>query len=98
MVLSLLSLLFGRGLRDAARSVNDAGRRAGLALGRAKDVVRGVGEPVVEVRERGASGEKLRVDAEDRPPRARIDDDSEPMEEALAEDEAAEAARRRHRG
>jgi serine/threonine protein kinase len=41
IVLIVLSLFFGRGLREAARSVSEAGNRAGAAIGRARSVVQG---------------------------------------------------------
>lgn len=63
MVLTILSLFFGRGLLRAASRVSEAGDRAVAAVGRARDVVSG-NESSEEPRIRVAQGEpqeKVRV-------------------------------------
>ncbi len=80
ILLTFLSLFFGRGLRTAARSVHDAGGRAVQAIGRAREVVqRGLQPP---------RAEEVRVRVEHpEPTRARV----EPTPRDEAEREAAEA-------
>jgi serine/threonine protein kinase len=62
-VLVLLSILFGAGLRRAARGVSGAGREAGKAIGRARGVVAGRQEGAIRVSTDEA--ERARVRAED---------------------------------
>ncbi|MDI1476917.1 serine/threonine-protein kinase [Polyangium sp. y55x31] len=92
-VLNMLSLIFGKALREAAFAVNEAGKLAHGSLERAKDVIRRRAQdlknegPRIEVQEvEGPSGEKrVRVDVKDE---ADVSED-----ERLAEEEAAEAER-----
>jgi tRNA A-37 threonylcarbamoyl transferase component Bud32 len=82
LVLTLLSIVFGRGLREAARAVSEAGGRATSGIAGARRRLTGA-----------APEERVRVaDA----PRARVDvGEAEAEEEAAAVDEASEARRRR---
>ena len=99
LVLSLLSIVFGRPLRDAARRVREAGREAGESIGRARGALReqASGARGVRVAE-GARGERrVRVevgDADEPAGRARAEE-GEDLEEAEAEAAAAAAAERR---
>ena len=74
IVLIVLSLFFGRGLRDAARSVSEAGNRAGAAIARARSVVQGR-PPEREDAVDSAAGPRVgaRVDA-GTPDRVRVED------------------------
>ena len=82
LVLTMLSVVFGRGLREAARAVSEAGGRATSGIAGARRRLTGA-----------APEERVRVaDA----PRARVDvGEAEAEEEAAAVDEASEARRRR---
>ncbi|MDC3954721.1 serine/threonine protein kinase [Polyangium jinanense] len=92
-VLNMLSLLFGKALREAAVAVNEAGKMAHGSLERAKGIIRRRAQdlknegPRIEVQEvNDPSGEKrVRVDVKDQ---ADVSED-----ERLAEEEAAEAER-----
>jgi hypothetical protein len=95
-VLVLLSLLFGRGVRAAARKVAEAGERARDAMDRARDSVRGAG---IDVTEGEADPPRARVAGEPEVDRVRVADDDERERQAALEEAAAEeadrAARRR---
>ena len=89
LVLTLLSLIFGRGLRRAAEDTSVAGKRAAEAIGRARRGLRRQEEapgPRVEVRE--VPEVRVRV--------AAPGDGREAEEEAVAEEEGDE--KRAHRG
>ncbi len=87
MVLTILSLFFGRGLLRAASRVGGAGDRAVAAVGRAREVVAG------RVHEE-ADEPKIRVVQADEP-RVRVEGTSETEIEDLEAEEPAERARRR---
>jgi hypothetical protein len=84
-VLVALSIVFGKGMRDAARAVAAAGTRATEGIARTRQRLGG----------RSVEG-RVRVSEPDVPSRARVDaGDAEAEEEAAAVDEAGEARRRR---
>ncbi|MDI1431769.1 serine/threonine protein kinase [Polyangium sorediatum] len=92
-VLQILSLFFGKALREAAANVSEAGRKAHDALERAKGVIRRRAEAL--------GNEDARIEVQDgKDPnaskRVRVDvrDTTDaPDDERLAEEEAAEAER-----
>jgi hypothetical protein len=83
IVLIVLSLFFGRGLRDAARTVSEAGNRAGAAIARARSVVSG--RPP-ESDDGVASTAGPRVDA-GAPERVRVEDAGAAQDAASEDDE-----------
>ena len=98
IVLTMLSLLFGRALRDAARSVSDAGERAGRALTRARYVTRARLQP-----RRAEEQVQVRVVSESSAPSPspiRVADESsdEAHARAVATEEEAEHERQEKRG
>jgi Protein kinase domain len=89
-VLVILSIFFGKPLRDAARSVREAGRSTQAALSRAQAFV--MNESVPEDRRKESTTEeqrRVRVDPE-APPRVRVSD-----EEDVIDTEGAEAPEER---
>jgi hypothetical protein len=68
-ILRLLSIFFGRGLRDSARTTRAAGRRARDNLRHARDVLRGVETDAVDPEEaKPPPRARVRVDAESERP------------------------------
>ncbi|XXX75109.1 serine/threonine-protein kinase [Sorangium sp. So ce134] len=93
-VLTLLSLVFGRVLREqAAPSVRRAGRVAELALRRAARAVRG--RPAPDGAAQQGAGARVRIEDQEAPGRSRIHDADldEALDEELGELEADERAR-----
>lgn len=100
-LLSVLSIFFGKALRNAAGSVREAGNVAHESIERAKLVIRGQTERVI------SSG--VRVDAADEPVRVRVVEneptdaaaeeelEAEEAEEAEEEADAHKKERRRHK-
>ncbi|MDC0749358.1 serine/threonine protein kinase [Polyangium mundeleinium] len=92
-VLRMLSLFFGKALREAAANVNEAGKKAHVALERAKGVIRSRAQALgdesarSEVQDRSdpSASKRVRVDVSDTT--------DAPDDEHLAEEEAAEAER-----
>jgi hypothetical protein len=89
-VLVILSILFGAGLRRAARGVSGAGQEAGDALGRARGILAG----------RQRNDDQIRVSAVEDRARVRADDDrrarvGEPIEGELEDEEGDDDHRRR---
>jgi hypothetical protein len=85
-VLVILSIFFGRPLRDAARNVREAGRSTQAALSRAQAFL--MNEPIPEEQP------KMRVDPSAPPPRTRV-----AGEEDVIDTEGTEASDERvHRG
>jgi tRNA A-37 threonylcarbamoyl transferase component Bud32 len=83
LVLTMMSVVFGRGLREAARHVRHAGRRAGLALTRAQQAVM---QEEMRARERARiaevhENERVRVRVDD-PGAEELEDEAETEEEA----------------
>ncbi|WP_437315439.1 serine/threonine protein kinase [Sorangium sp. So ce385] len=90
-VLTLLSLVFGRVLREqAAPSVRRAGRVAELALRRATRAVRGRPAPDGAAQRDPGAAARVRIEDEEAPGRSRIHDegDDEALDEELDELEA----------
>ncbi|MDC0684616.1 serine/threonine protein kinase [Sorangium atrum] len=93
-VLTLLSLVFGRVLREkAAPNVRRAGRVADLALRRATRVVRGRPEPDAAAERGQDEAARVRFEEQEAPGRSRIHDGDVALEEELDELEADEHGR-----
>lgn len=84
ILLTFLSLFFGRGLRTAAKTVHEAGERAVSAIGRARVVVQKGLQP-----ERAEDAARVRVEQGERP-QVRVAVTSDRGEDEAAEREAAE--------
>ena len=82
VVLIVLSLFFGRGLRDAARSVSEAGNRAGAAIARARSVVQGR-PPESEDGVGSAAGPRVEVGTD----RSRVEDGGAAHDAASEDDQ-----------
>jgi hypothetical protein len=100
MVLTVLSIVFGRRLRDAARRVRETGHEADGSLAYARSVVRGTAAGPssggVRVAEEAQDDERVRFGVDDPPAQDRERERHERADaEAAAEAEAAEAERRR---
>ncbi|WP_437904543.1 serine/threonine-protein kinase [Sorangium sp. So ce327] len=86
-VLTLLSLVFGRVLREkAAPNVRRAGRVADLALRRATRVVRGRPAPEDAAQRGQAAAARVRFEEQEAPGRSRIHDGDVPLDEELDEE------------
>ncbi|WP_437588168.1 serine/threonine protein kinase [Sorangium sp. So ce1000] len=99
-VLTLLSLVFGRVLREkAAPNVRRAGRVADLALRRATRVVRGRPAPDAAAQRGEAAAARVRFEEQEAPGRSRIHDDDvaldDELDEALDELDARQGGRTR---
>lgn len=93
-VLTLLSLVFGRVLREkAAPNVRRAGRVADLALRRATRAVRGRPEPDAAAERGQAEAARVRFEEQEAPGRSRIHDGDVALDEELDELEADEQGR-----
>lgn len=88
-VLVLLSVFFGRPLRQAAKNVREAGRAAQTALARAQATMMGA-----TFEEPAAPEDRVRVEREPPPPRTRVEEN--PPEDVIdtVGSEASEAERR----
>ncbi len=80
MVLVMLSIVFGAGLRRAARNVSGAGREAGDAIRRAREVVGGD----------GGRDDGIRVDADDERVRVRDEEEKRARVADVADDDGDE--------
>jgi hypothetical protein len=91
LLLAFLSLFFGPGLRRAARAVEEAGRRATAAMGRARGRIRGHAPPREEEAPVRVATEDPRVRVRVAPvgPESALEPEREP------EEEASTAAKRR---
>jgi serine/threonine protein kinase len=93
VLLTMLSLVFGKGLRDASKLVNEAGKTASASMERVKELIRAraEGAPIdtrpVEPSEGAAPRVRVRVDEQAK--KSAVEDTNE--DDALAEEEAAEA-------
>ncbi|WP_437990791.1 serine/threonine protein kinase [Sorangium sp. So ce145] len=95
-VLTLLSLVFGRVLREkAAPNVRRAGRVADLALRRATRVVRGHPAPEDTAQRGQAAAARVRFEEQEAPGRSRIHDGDVALDEELDELEIDEPGRTR---
>ncbi|WP_437917534.1 hypothetical protein WME73_40680 [Sorangium sp. So ce302] len=93
-VLTLLSLVFGRVLREkAAPNVRRAGRVADLALRRATRVVRGHPAPEDAAQRGQAAAARVRFEEQEAPGRSRIHDGDAALDEELDELESDEPGR-----
>ncbi|WP_437277061.1 serine/threonine-protein kinase [Sorangium sp. So ce375] len=93
-VLTLLSLVFGRVLREkAAPNVRRAGRVADLALRRATRVVRGRPAPDAAAERGEGAAARVRFEEQDAPGRSRIHDDDDALDEELDELDVDERGR-----
>ena len=84
MVLTILSLFFGRKLQRAADRVGIAGERAVRAIGQARDWVAGEDRPSeqgVHIMQSDEEKRGARLRVEDQPPSSSWDDEDEPVNE-----------------
>jgi len=98
-VLFLLSIVFGRGMRDAARRVSDAGRRASDAMHRARlTVEKGLAPPRQEELDAEEHREPAQVrvrPVDEGAPKLRVDDDHERSQAEIEAEEEADRAKRK---
>jgi hypothetical protein len=92
ILLTILSLFFGKGMREAAKSVQEAGKTAVEAVERAKTLLKGE-PPPAQASAKGARKAGIRIEpAGEERRRARFGAPGADEDEELAEEEAAEEA------